>query len=385
MPRPLTILQVGAFPFPLHQGSQVYVRGMATALARRGHRVLLACWAHGDGPDPEGVQMVRAVPVPGGRVERSGPHWSRGVQDLALIAAVRRALRQGVDVVHAHNVEAPVVARIARGRHRVPVIYDQHTRMEQELPTYVRGRLRRRVARGVGGVVDRWVPALCDASIALSEAGALALRATGAREVVRLDPAVDLDDLRGADPDRARARWRLGDRPWVVYAGNTDAYQELPLWFEAMARLPKAGLLLLTGDDHDPWERRDAALGIGEDRCRLVRTRDFAEVRDGLAAAALAVSPRSQCAGFPIKLLNSLGLGVPTVAAGGSARDLPGVVAVPPRDPEALAGALGALLADPGRRAHLGEIAREAVRTRWSWAPRAARLEEFYRRIRAAG
>ena len=372
---PLVVLQAGAFPFPLHQGSQVYVRGMSAALVRAGHRVLVACWDGGVGTDPPGVEVRRTRRVRGA-VTASGPHWSRLPQDADLVRVIRRILSEvAVDVIHAHNVEAPVLAWLARLGRRVPIVYDQHTRMAEELPTYwpVRGMGL------LGRVADRVPQALCDAAIALSEDGAATLRQR-VRQTAVVPPAVEAADLRGADPDRARARWDLGDRPWVAYAGNTDPYQDLPVWFEAMARLPDAGLLLITGDDTGPWERRADALGIVPDRRRFVRTREFAETRDALSAAAIAVSPRTKCAGFPIKLLNYAGLGLPTVAARGSAHEGLGVVAVPDHDPAAMADAIAALLADPDRRSK-GDAARAEVLRAWTWESRVPALEALYRSL----
>lgn len=375
--RPLTILLVGAFPFPLHQGSQVHVAGQARALAARGHRVLLACYAHGLGDPPQGVEIVRGEAVPGGSVERSGPHWSRLPQDLSLWRTIRRILcRERVDIVHAHNVEAPLLARLAGAR---PLLFEQHTEMAAELPSYV--RRGRRLAGAVGTALDWLVPRTADHCIALSEHGRSALQRVGVRQVTVLPPAVDLADLQGADADRARRRWQLGDRDWVVYAGNTDAYQDLPDWFEAMRWVPEAGLLLVTGSDPAPWRERAARMGLD---AKVVQTRDFADVKDALAAAAVAVSPRSVCAGFPIKLLNQLGLGVLTVAAQGSARDIEGVYPVPNRDPQAMAAALRAVLADPQREAR-GARARAEIERHWSWPVRAAELEQVYARVLPEG
>lgn len=356
-----TILQVGAFPFPLHQGSQVYVRGLSEALARRGHRVVVACWAGGRG-EVRGVRVVRARGVPGA-VERSGPHWSRLPQDLALVAAVRRILREErVDVVHAHNVEAPVVARLAGTR--VPLVYGRHTAMEEELPAFLPG------SRLLGRAVDALAPRISDATAALSARGA---RSVPGRVAV-LPPGVDPEEVTGGDGARARARWGLGEGPWVLYTGNTDPYQDLPVLLAAMARVP-AGLLLLTGDDPGPLEAEADRLGI---RHRMVRTRALSDLRDALAAATVGALPRARCAGFPIKLLNHLAAGLPTVAAAGSARAIPGVLAVPAGEPEAMAGALRALLKDPPRRERLAGQARRAVAEEWTWDARAAEVEAFY-------
>lgn len=367
----MRILHVLAAPFPAPLGSQLYAGALCRALARRGHHVTLACYGAGAGPGPEGVELVRGRRVPGGDFRASGPHWSRLAHDLALGRALRRAHRaRRFDVVHAHNVEAPVIARAALPR--VPLIYGQHTAMAEELPAWfpLRG------ARRLGAAVDALVPRLSTASVALSEAGLPSLP-TGS---LLAPPGVDLEELDGADAARARARYRLDGRPWVVYAGNADPYQDLDRWLIAMRDLPEAGALLVTGGEAAPWEALGARLGLA-DRLVVHGGADFRSQLDALAAATAAVIPRRACAGFPMKLLNQLGLGVPTVCAPGSARPIAGVVVAAGDEPEHLAAALQALLADPQRRAALAAAARADVAARWTWDRRAADMEAVYARV----
>jgi hypothetical protein len=118
----------------------------------------------------------------------------------------------------------------------------------------------------------------------------------------------------------AAAPAALPPGPWVVYAGNPDRYQDLDVLFAAMHLLPEARLLLVSAADMGEWE---AQLPPGTLR---VQTSDFAVVRAHLAAADIGAIPRVQCSGFPIKLLNQLGMGLPTVMSASAAVDLPGVV-----------------------------------------------------------
>lgn len=360
------IVQVAAFPFPTPQGSQVYVRGMARALARRGHRVTVVCYGHGLGdPDPE-YEVVRTPRIAGYKRVRSGPDAVKPVLDVAL--AVRLCgLRP--DVIHAHNYEGSVAALASRPWHRAPIIYSAHNTMGEELHTYFRGRVARAAARRMGRLLDATIPRACDHALAISESAVPVLRRLGCRHVSLALPGVDPEDLAPVEPAR------LPPGPWVVYAGNPDRYQDLDDLAEAMRRVPEFGLLLVSASPLDDWRDR------GLPRLRIEVTRDWARVRSLLAAATIAALPRTVCTGFPIKLLNYLGMGLPVVAARGSARGIPGVVAVPDHDPNAMAGALAELLADPARCRRLGAEGRRAVLGQWTWQQRAAELEEVYREV----
>jgi glycosyltransferase involved in cell wall biosynthesis len=364
--RPLRIVQAAAFPFPSPQGSQVYVRGMARALARRGHHVTVACYSHGAGQVDHEYQVVRTPAVPGYRNVRAGPDLVKPFLDLAL--AVRLA-RLRADIVHAHNYEAPLAAVLSRLWTGVPVVYNSHNTMSEELHTYFDGRLAKAVARRVGAVLDHSVPRMADHAVAINARAVPVLQSFGCRAVSHVPPGIEPDDL----PETRPAKLPPG--PWVVYAGNPDRYQDLDVLVEAMRQVPMARLLLVSASPLDEF----AACDLPGLRC--VVTQDFAEVRSLIAAADVAALPRAVCSGYPIKLLNYLGMGVPTVAAEGSARDLPGVVVVPNRDPAAMACALNDLLRSPDHLQSLGKSARTHVLTRCTWQARAVELEHVYAQV----
>ncbi|MEC7948803.1 MAG: glycosyltransferase family 4 protein [Myxococcota bacterium] len=364
--RPLQIVQAAAFPFPSPQGSQVYVRGMARALARRGHDVTVACYAHGIGdPDPE-YRVVRTPSVPGYGNVRAGPDLVKPLLDAALAFRIS-GLR--ADIIHAHNYEAPIAAALARLRTGTPVVYNAHNTMAEELHTYFEGPLARRLARQIGCALDRTVPRLSAHAIAISEPAVPVLEGLGCRRVTHVPPGVDPMDLPATVPEPLPAG------PWVVYAGNPDRYQDLDVLVEAMRQVPEAGLLMVSASPLDEWS------DCGLSRLHLVRTSEFARVRALLAASAVAALPRAVCSGYPIKLLNYLGMGLPTVAAHGSAQDLPGVVPVPDRDPGAMASAIRSLLRDSERRRRLGRDARAHVLAHCTWDARAAELEAVYAEV----
>lgn len=357
-----TILHIAACPFPAPRGSQVLIAGAASGQAAVGHRVAIACYANGEGTPPPGVEIIRGRAVPFA-FSGSGPHPSKLLANGALIHAIRRWCgSERPDVIVAHNVEGPILARIAGVR--APVLWEVHTRMGAELPTFLPG------TGSLGNVLDRAAASYSDAVITLSDAGASWLRTLHHRVVIA-PPGIDIAELAQADPARARRRWKLDDRMWVAYAGNDDPYQDLPLLLDAMARCPGIGLLLVTAGD---WQVRCVQAGIEPERLRCVQTNSLTDHLDAIAACDIAASPRTVCLGFPMKLLNHAGLGRPTVAAGDSARPMPGVVATR-GTAESFATAIQGLAESPDLRTRLGNEARAAA-AKMTWRRRALQLDQ---------
>ena len=291
------------------------------------------------------------------------------------------ALRQWApDVVIAHNVEAPLAAWLGErlARRRVPVLYALHTSLEEELPTYLASGLTQRVARPLGGVVDRLLARGSTAALALSGTAAQRLQGWGASEVVLSLPGIDPEEVRGGDAARARAQWSLGERPWVLYAGNLDAYQDLDDAVAAVAARPELCLLVVTGAEAEVARERCAS--VPPERLRVVSSHELSDLKDALAAATVAVLPRTTCSGFPMKLLNFLAAGLPVVQAEGATQErLPGTVAVPDHDPRALGEALAAVCADPTRRRALSEAACAWVDSEGSWVSRVTPVIDWAR------
>ena len=364
--RPLRIVQAAAFPFPSSQGSQVFVRGMARALGRRGHDVSVVCYGHGEGSVDSHYRIVRTPRVPGFSNLRAGPDLVKPMLDLALAYKIASI---PADVVHAHNYEAPIAAAMARRFTGTPIVYNAHNTMIEELPSYFDRDLARRAARRMGGWLDRAVPQLADHAVALTSRSVPTLKGLGCTDVSVVPPGVDMAELDTVKPAD------IPEGPWVVYAGNPDRYQDLDVLVEAVRQLDGVGLLMVSASPLDEW----ASAGLP--KFLAVQTSDFARVKSLMAAADIAAIPRTVCSGYPIKLLNTLGMGLPTVIAEGSAQGMPGEVPVPNGDASAMARAISELLNARQHCIELGRLARTYVRDACTWDARARELESVYARV----
>ncbi len=178
-----------------------------------------------------------------------------------------------------------------------------------------------------------------------------------------------LDLERWPRPGRAAARAALGipagDRVIAFRVPGGEKHRRLkgiPWLFEALERLAPAGPTTLLA-----LEARGACAALAA-RYRIVETGwigDEAELAAAYAASDVFVMP-SLAESFGFMALEAMASGIPVVTIAGTAveetvRPPECGLAVPPRDPAALAAALAELLADDARRAAMGEAGRARV------------------------
>jgi len=355
-----------AAPFPLHQGSQVFVADQSRALRAAGAEPVVVCYGASDGSTAD-VPLWRAPAWVTPATLRSSAHPAKLATDGALGRALLHAHRAApFDAVLAHNSEATAVALAVRRRLGVPVVYVVHTLLRHELSAYGPPRLGALLDRA-GGVLERALARRADAVLALCEDARAELAPWARGRVAVIPPG--LDPAPPPEPAARAAACRRHDLPpggFVLYTGNLDRYQDLDRLDAAAARLSDAPVVVATHD------AADAAFA----HLRVVEVADAAEARALLHACGVAVLPRRRPGGFPIKLLNYLEAARPVVAhAGVGAGLVHGETAwlLPPEaGPPAWAEALAGLLAEPERAEALGRAGRRHLEARHAW-PRLVR------------
>lgn len=375
---------VAACPFPSLRGSQVLVRELAAGLAHAGHAVHVVTYPTAQHLAPvERFALHRVPKLPGLWTARPFG-WQKLVLDLllawTLLGVVRR---ERIEVVHAHNVEAPLLAFLVRWLTGVPVVYHAHNALADELPCYFSRTMPRRLARGIGGVLDRFLARGADGVIALSDRLGAYLAARGASgRVAVIPPAAP----RLAAPVAGRAPRLTG--PLVMYGGNLDPYQDLDCLLDAFLRLrtaePQAKLVLVTHRAAHPRTAQRAAELARQPGVSVEALPSFAAALRRLEQADVLVCPRGSWSGFPIKVLNYMAIGRAIVHARASAHavehGVSGLV-VDDADAGALARAMLRLVRDPSLSAQLGRQARIAARERFALTRVLNNVVEVYEQV----
>jgi glycosyltransferase involved in cell wall biosynthesis len=370
---------IAACPFPWPRGTPVRIERMAEAVARRGHEVHVVTYHLGEDPGDVPYVVHRIRDVPTYRRTDPGPTVRKLFQlDPMLARLLRRVHREHrFDLVHAHHYEGLLVAsRALRG---VPIVYDAHTLLTSELPTYPLG-VPRGWIRAVAPWLDGHLPRRADRIIAVSDAIRDALTTLGAAapERVHVIPSgVEWEHF-------AAERGSAADGRTVIFTGNLAPYQGVNLMLEAFAllhaRRADVRLTIVTDSPFTPFEPVARQLGVLN--AVDVRRATFAEQPALMAVATVAINPRIRSAGIPQKLLNYMAAGLPIATFEGSAGPVRHEVSglrVPDGDTAAMADALERLLTDRALARTLGDAARDQVRREFSWEQMATRVEAVYR------
>ncbi len=206
-----------------------------------------------------------------------------------------------------------------------------------------------------------------DASITVCQALAAPLMALGAPQerVHVLRNGVDLQTFQPQPRGAARRRFGI-ERPTLVSVGHLIERKGHHLVVEALARLPGVELVLAgDGPERARLQRLAESLGV-RDRVRFLGVVGHEELATLYNAADLLVLASSR-EGWPNVLLEALACGTPVIATRNWGT--PEIVTTPAagrlvdqRSPDALAGAIRAMLAQPPDRA---AVRRHAEQFSW--------------------
>ncbi|MGH8298205.1 MAG: glycosyltransferase family 4 protein [Steroidobacteraceae bacterium] len=372
---------------PARRGTPLRVERLAEALAARGHHVELITYHVADGPQPLGLPVHRIFRRPVYWRMPVGPSFRKlALYDPALAWKLSQVLAgRRFDVIHAHHVEGLLVTLPVRLRHRMPLVYDAHTMLSAELPSYAPG-LTRSAFGAIGAWLDGALPRRADHVVAVTSDIRDRLVGTHGLQPDRISVVtngVETGCFRVDTPPRTDGLIRL------IYTGTLAPYQNIDLLLEAFARArrlrPDLRLCFSVSSSFEPYEATARRLGVRE--AIEVLADGFAELPLRLAAAAIAVLPRVSCPGIPQKLLNYMAAGKAIVASAGSAKVLEhertGLV-VANGDVAGFAEAVLRLAGDPGLGKELGRSARERVEREFSWERAAEQMEPVYERLVAA-
>jgi glycosyltransferase involved in cell wall biosynthesis len=340
-------------------GVRQHVLHVAGALVRRGWEVEVAAGpgaAYRASLEEAGV-VVHTVPMT----------RTVGRQDVAAIGALRRLDRErGYELVHAHSSKAGALVRGGLPRRR-RLIYTPHC------PAFVAAL---GPARALYWAAEQALVPRSGAIVACSEweRQILTTRLAGARVTLIRN---GVPPCGGAEPDARLARLA---KPVVGFLARLDPQKDPLALIEAAAGIE--GSVAIVGSGRLETEVR-AAIIAKRLRDKVVWLPFEPPVERYLRAFDLYVLP-SRWESLPIAVLEAMACGVPVLASdvGGTGEAVEDGVTgrlVPPRDPQALAAAIGEMTKEPLALASMGDAARRSAAGPFALERAVDAVEALYR------
>ncbi|HEY7074647.1 MAG TPA: MSMEG_0565 family glycosyltransferase [Solirubrobacteraceae bacterium] len=358
------------------RGGVVHALNVAEALAARGHAAEL--FAIG----PPGTRFFREPAVPAYVVPHVPVDHPFDARIAGMIEAYAEGLRDrlaGFDVVHAQDCISANAALALRDEGAIAaVLRTVHHVDDFRSPALIACQERSIVAPDALLCVSQpWVRRLRE------DFGVHAGLVRNGVDTRRHRPPRD-----AAEREADRAALDCGERFVVLAVGGIEPRKGSLALLDALAALPEALLVVAGGatlfDYRDELERfaaRRAALGLGDERVRILGPVSDAEL-ERLYRAADALAFPSVQEGFGLVVLEALASELPVVASDldvlhGVVADGESALLVPPGDGAALGRALARLAGDRGLADRLRAAGR-AVVARFGWDAAAEAHERAY-------
>jgi glycosyltransferase involved in cell wall biosynthesis len=316
----MKILMLAPEPFFQPRGTPISVYFRLKALSDLGHATTLITYPLGEDVDFPGLTIRRVPNLLRLKRIKIGPSLAKLPLDgLMMLRTFGALARRRFDLIFSHEEAGWFGAALGRV-FGVPHLYDMHSSLPQQLDNFgfSKSPFLKRVFLGF----ERFVLNNSGAVIVICRDLLDYVGNQGvAGKSVFLENFLDFNDFETRPPDAddlARVRGQVAPRgeKVVLYAGNFEPYQGIPLLVEAFARVMGDSRLLLVGGskmDHDRMRAKAARLGIA-DRVVFVEKVPPGRVPLYIALADVLVSPRVSGTNTPLKIYAFLKSGKPLVA-----------------------------------------------------------------------
>lgn len=382
MNRKYKIAVVAACPFPYPRGTPIRILRMSEGLAARGHEVHVITYHLGQDMEDLPFQIHRIPNVSTYHKFSPGPTYQKvAVLDVLLCIKLFNVIHNaGFDVIHAHHYEGLLSSFPVARMNRIPIVFDVHTLLASELPHYSLG-LSAPMLQRIGNFFDHLLPHRADHIVSVTN-----LIRTRLINEIGIKPNDVTTIYTGIEAGHFSLQTPPVPEPstqTLIYTGNLAPYQGIDLMLQAFRRIldqrPGTMLKIITSSPIEPYADMISKLELRNNL--IVEDADYFHIPAHLHSASIALHPRVNCDGLPLKLLNYMATGRPIVSFEGSAEALEheqtGLV-VANNDVAGFADAVLRIFENPSLAESLGKNAQSHVQEFFVWENSIRSLETIY-------
>lgn len=376
---------IAACPFPYPRGTPIRILRMAEGLAARGHEVHVFTYHLEQHIEDLPFTIHRIFNIPTYKKFSPGPTYQKiSVLDPLLAIKIARTLRhEKFDIIHAHHYEGLLTSLFAAQLYKIPLVFDVHTLLSSELPHYPMF-LPKQILQRIGNLLDRWLPKQANHIVAVTNLiRERLIHEVGieAQNVTTIYGGIEADHFTHPTqppPDSTSQT--------LIYTGNLAPYQGIDLMLYAFRKIvdqkPNTRLKIVTNSSIEPYASLIDELELQNNI--IIEKADYFQLPTILHSASIALNPRVQCDGLPLKLLNYMAAGRAIVSFAGSAGTLEhgqtGLV-VANNNIDSFASAVLQLLENSQLANSLGQNAQAHIQEFFIWEEAIKSIEQIYQSL----
>ena len=314
----MNILMLAPEPFFQPRGTPISVYFRLQALADLGHEVDLVTYHLGENKSFPGLTIHRIPSIFFIKKIKVGPSLAKIPMDFLLLCkAIRLLMSKSYDLIFTHEEASWLGTALARIK-KTPHLYDMHSSLPQQLENFrfSRSKIVKKTFLSLERFVlknSQSVIVICLDLFQKLEKENIAHKTTLIENFLDFDPP----KFTANRVKKERAKYASPEEKIILYTGNFESYQGIPLLLEASALVGDQALvfLLVGGKPSHVKEMKKKAADLKvADKVFFTGQVAPSEIPLYIAMAEILVSPRTAGTNTPLKIYSYLKSGKPLVA-----------------------------------------------------------------------
>jgi glycosyltransferase involved in cell wall biosynthesis len=314
----MKILMLAPEPFFQPRGTPISVYFRLQALSDLGHEVDLVTYHLGEDKHFRNLRIHRIPSLFGIKKIKVGPSFAKLPLDFLLFCkALRFIVSKPYDLVFTHE-EASWFGTVLAKRKKIPHVYDMHSSLPQQLENFRFSRSK--ILKKIFLALERYVLRNAQSVIVICLDLFQKLEKEGvSHKATLIENFLDFEQPGYSERQirQERIKYATEEEKIVLYTGNFESYQGVPLFLEAttMADDESIVFLLVGGSPQHVEEMKKKAQELRvSDKVHFIGQVPPSKVPVYIAMADVLVSPRTAGTNTPLKIYSFLKSGKPIVA-----------------------------------------------------------------------
>ena len=387
----MKILMIAPEPFFEARGTPFSVFHRSKALGKQGHKINLVTYHLGEDVDIKNVEIHRIPNVPFIKHVAIGPSLTKIPLDIILFFKSLYMLTQKrYNCMHVHE-EAAVMGCIFKKIFNIPLIYDMHSSIPQQLINF--NFTKNRFLIKIAVIGEKWIIKNSDVIIAICPHLGETVHIIDPNKKVMIIENTPLTDQHNIatkeDIDKLKKELDIGNNKVVLYTGTFEYYQGIDLLLkgipQVIAKINDVKYVLVGGEPEQIKEAKNLANSLNINNYVLFTgKRPVDEMPAFMAIADILVSPRTIGTNTPLKIYSYLKSGKPIVATNLLTHtqvldETVSILTAP--EPDAFADGIVRLLTDDELRKEIGQKGMELANTKYSYDAFMRKNEQVYKYV----